>query len=241
MATIIKNEYGDTIVTSNGTNNLPDGFDLKQDKIIILKGYTIKPSDSVFLCNSNKYGELYCSEFTKKNFPKVKDGNIYGGCCVTFIEKNDKLFTVLVKAHDHAHITNPCGMTDFGETPKQSAARECLEETGLVVENLQPLGFWTFNCKYGGLNWLSRTTSFYGYAKCPENWNLDNDINKINFSDTNNEIDYILIVDVNSLDKIDFNGHHCQLVKEAVDRKNKKNILNKKIYFKYLKSFKFIY
>ena len=30
-------------------------------------------------------------------------------------------------------------MTDFGETPKQSAARECLEETGCEVRKLTPI------------------------------------------------------------------------------------------------------
>lgn len=237
MVTINKNNYGDIIVESNKKNNLPTLFNLNEKKIIIFKGFNMNPPKTVFLSNTKRYGTIYCSKFTKQIFPKVRDGNMYGANCVIFINKNNKIYTVLIKLNTNQFYTTPVGMCKQNELVKQTAERKSLEDTGLLVNNLKPLGFWSFNGKYGGLVWNKRISSFYGYAELPNNFNLNENINEIHLNDKK-----ILIVDINYIDNVkNFDsGHYHHLVKGAI-AKIRNNFDSFSINtFDYLKKFKFI-
>lgn len=50
---------------------------------------------------------------------------------------------LVVKTHYKTHWTFPGGFIDADETPKQAAAREVLEEVGLVVDELSISLGWT--------------------------------------------------------------------------------------------------
>jgi 8-oxo-dGTP diphosphatase len=46
---------------------------------------------------------------------------------------------VVSRKYDGTLFGLPCGKVEKGETPKQAAARECWEETTIVVSGLKPL------------------------------------------------------------------------------------------------------
>lgn len=60
-----------------------------------------------------------------------------------YYKKDGQIFIVLIKEFRHAIndyiYALPAGLVDKGETPKQAAQRELLEEIGATVLNLQPL------------------------------------------------------------------------------------------------------
>lgn len=66
------------------------------------------------------------------------------GCDVFVLNKENHL--LLVKRSDNGFWCLPGGCHDKGETPKQCAERECLEESGLVVECTDLLGVYSSNC-----------------------------------------------------------------------------------------------
>lgn len=61
--------------------------------------------------------------------------------CVTVIYNNE---VVLLNQYRHAinewKLEFPCGGIDSGEDPAEAARREVLEETGLIIDKLIPLG-----------------------------------------------------------------------------------------------------
>jgi 8-oxo-dGTP pyrophosphatase MutT (NUDIX family) len=250
MAISVKDTYGDWLVYSNGTNKLPKGFEFEQTDHVIFKGYTKQPKNTQLLYESKKHGTLYCTETSLNTYPGIVNDTISGALCVTFVEKNGKRFVVLEQVKGRTYLTSPQGNCDSGELLKDTAIRETFEETGLIVENLKVLaragmkkgGF------YGGLRWNPVVSPgyFYGIAKCPDEWNLDDKVNKINFE--NNEIEYLLVVDINSINELEkvqhnskhetlLNGHHLVLIEEAITRKYPEVQVQQRDISKYVKHF----
>jgi len=60
---------------------------------------------------------------------------------VAVMIKKDEQILLVQRTYDpqKGHWTLPSGFVDAGEDPKQAAERECLEETGLVIKNIQLL------------------------------------------------------------------------------------------------------
>ena len=250
MAKAIKHAYGDWVVDSNGTNKLPKGFEFEQTDHVIFKGYTEQPKDTQLLYESKKYGTLYCTEMTLNTYPRIVDDTISGALCVTFVEKNGTIFVVLVQVKGRTYLTSAQGNCDSGESLKDAAIRETCEETGLNVENLKVLAKagMAKGGYYGGLRWNPVVSPgyFYGTAKCPDEWNLVDTVNKIDFEDT--EIEYLLVVDINSINELEkvkhnskhktpLNGHHLILIEEAIRRKYPEVQVHQRDVSKYVKHF----
>lgn len=73
-----------------------------------------------------------------------------GGAAIVVMDSDDRI--LLVKQYRYAVGETlyeiPAGKLDKGEYPLQAAKRELLEETGLVAENLTPLGFVYSSCGF---------------------------------------------------------------------------------------------
>jgi len=241
MATYETNKFEDTLVESNGSNALPRDLVITPGMKCIFKGYADPPPGAAFLCDSQKYGTLYATPATQKVHPMIENDALLGGCAVVFVRKEQKeneqegkLYVVLVQVKGRPYLMNPAGHRDFGETFCECAVRETKEETGLVIENLQPLAEWEFETWFGGLKWNALFKAFYATCKCPEEWELKEPVNRIDFVDDQDEVDYLLVVDVKHLDKSGLTGHHLGLVKEAMEQ------MGRPLY-PYLNSFKFIH
>ncbi|MDB4353073.1 NUDIX hydrolase [Porticoccaceae bacterium] len=252
MAKAVKYSYGDWVVESNGTNKLPKGFMFKQTDHVIFKGYTEQPKDTQLLCESEKYGTLYCTEMTLNTYPRIIDDTISGALCVTFVEQNGIPFVVLVQVKGRKYLTSAQGNWDSGESLKEAAIRETREETCLNVENLKVLAKagMVKGGYYGGLRWNPVVSSgyFYGTAKCPDDWNLVDMVNKIGMKD-DNEIEYLLVVNINSINEVEkvkrdsihetpLNGHHLVLIEEAIRRTYPEVPVSQRNISKYVKHFK---
>ena len=256
MATSVKQAYGDWLVYSNRTNKLPKNFKFTQSDHVIFVGYTKQPKDTQLLYESKKYGTLYCTDITLSTYPCIINDTISGALCVTFVEKNGKRFVVLEQVKGRANLTSPQGNCDSGESLKETAIRETFEETGLIVENLKVLARAGMKKGgvYGGLRWNPVVSPgyFYGIAKCPDEWNLDDKVNKIDFE--NNEIKHLLVVDINSINELEkvqhnskhetpLNGHHLVLIEEAIRRKYPEEQVQQRdvsMYVKHFETFEFI-
>jgi hypothetical protein len=140
MSSFYITDYGDTLVQSNGTNKLPEDFKIEQTNEVIFIGYTIQPINTILLYKSKRYGTLYCT--TKEKYPLIKNDSLIGSCCVTFVEKNNTIFIVLVQVKTRKYLMSPAGFSEFGESVQNSAIRETKEETGLTIENLNLLAIW---------------------------------------------------------------------------------------------------
>ena len=228
IPTFEKNAYGDYLVKSNGTNEIPENFDSKNKKVIYL-GYTSCPSSAKFLYDSVKYGPLYASEKTISVHPyitRVMNINnelidqLNGACCVILLKQQECLFSVLVKAKNKKYITNPVGFSEWGESFQQTAIRETLEETELHINNISEIAKWKFKGGFGGLSWdLCLTTGFYTIIDCPDAFDLSLDINKINLKNDNSEIEYLIVTKISSLESLDnLSDLHYNLVNLAVSK-----------------------
>lgn len=199
------NEYDDYLITFGGTGEIPKSFD-PTNKKIIYKNFTSCPPKAVFLYDSIKYGKLYCSEEMKNIHPymKINENNkkidqLNGACCVVFIMNKHNLFCVLVKT-SRKHLTNPAGYSNWNEKPKDTAIREILEETNLVITNpIQTIQHVDKHI-FGQLEW-TRSVTFvhYAFAECPDSWLLNDNVNNINFTDENDEIEYIMVINTKIL------------------------------------------
>ncbi len=73
-----------------------------------------------------------------------------GGAAVVVVDKDNRI--LLVRQYRYAVGETlyeiPAGKLDKGEFPLQAAKRELLEETGLIAENLTPLGFIYSSCGF---------------------------------------------------------------------------------------------
>jgi len=196
----------------------------------IFKGFNDPPDHSEFLCDSVRHGRLYATSATMKVHPLIENDVMLGGCAVVFVRKKSQTYVVLVQVKGRHYLMNPAGHRNPGETYRECAVRETKEETGLVIENLHPLAIWEFKSGYGGLQWDARTMAFYATCDCPEDWELGESVNRIDIID--DEVDYLLVVDVKSLDRTELGGHHLNLVNEACRRLNP---------LPYLDSFRFTY
>ncbi len=65
----------------------------------------------------------------------------YTGCDVFILNENNEL--LLVQRTDNNLWALPGGYQELGETPKECAVRECLEETGFNVEILDLIGVFS--------------------------------------------------------------------------------------------------
>ena len=66
------------------------------------------------------------------------------GCDVFVLNKQSKL--LLIKRSDNGLWALPGGCHDLGITPKRCAERECLEETGIIVNCTDLIGVYSSNC-----------------------------------------------------------------------------------------------
>ena len=116
------------------------------------------------------------------------------------VEQDDRVFAVFVQVKGRSYLMNPAGHCDRGETLEECAVRETLEETGLSIELMSVDGEssvvadWTFKQWFGGVRWKSRTTAFYGKAECPADWDLSENVNRVESS--NDGTAYLVVVDV---------------------------------------------
>jgi hypothetical protein len=106
-----------------------------------------------------------------------------------------------------------------------------MEETGLTVSDLRPLAVWEFNSGFGGLKWPSRTFGFYGLADCPPDWQLPDPVNRIDYRDSDGEVDHLIVARMDSLPVAKVSDLHLNLVREAYRRLNP---------LPYLTSFRFL-
>lgn len=221
MATVTANNFNDILVTSNGSNVLPTGFEWNNMQKVLFIGYLKPPCGSIKLCDSAMYGTIYCSNKMHECHPNVINNIVHGGCCVTFINSNDRVFVVLVQVNGRKYIMNPAGYSSMNEPVIETVIREVKEETGLKIniETIKQLATWEYNIKYAGLKWNAKTVGFSGTAPCPTKWNLQDSVNRINYTDKDGEVDYLLVVDIESgLEKSGLVGLHLLLVNEAINR-----------------------
>jgi ADP-ribose pyrophosphatase YjhB (NUDIX family) len=207
MVSVTTNKYGDTLVESNGSS-----FDLPVDpeKKYIFKGFDTAPEGSSLMYNSDKFGPLFATKVAIKNHPRVENDIVLGGTTVVFISN----FTVLVKAKGRSFLTNPGGGAEWGETLRDSAVRETLEETGLIIKDPIPFAEWGFRRKFGGLEWENISVGFYTTTDKPDKWNLSKKINRIDIDDE--EIEYLIVADLDSLQELkDLTGLHLDLINLA--------------------------
>jgi ADP-ribose pyrophosphatase YjhB (NUDIX family) len=79
------------------------------------------------------------------------------GCDVFAV--NDKNEVLLVQRSDNGFWCLPGGCHDLNETPKNCAARECLEESGYAVEITNLIGVYSSNC-YPYINYPWKENQF---------------------------------------------------------------------------------
>lgn len=219
------NKFSDILVEANGTNKV---IPFPKGEKVIYKGYTEAPKGTRFLGWPSKHGRLYATEEAYQNFPRQEGDVIVGACMVVFILD----FVVLVKTNNRSFLTNPCGYCEQGgETTWVAAFREVKEETGINLKgnDFKSLATWKFDTKYANLDLIAQTFGFYTLIECPKEWNLKDDINRIEFDDKMNETEYILVVKVDKLHEVNINGLHLNLIREAYRR------LNPLPYLKYFK------
>jgi ADP-ribose pyrophosphatase YjhB (NUDIX family) len=72
---------------------------------------------------------------------------------------NEKSEVLLIRRSDNGFWATPGGCHDLGETPKKCAERECLEESGYIVEVTELLGVFSSNC-YEYVNYPWKDTEF---------------------------------------------------------------------------------
>ena len=72
---------------------------------------------------------------------------------------NDQHQVLLIKRADNGFWALPGGCHDLGETPKQCAERECLEESGYIVEAVELLGVYSSN-RYDYVNYPWKDNEF---------------------------------------------------------------------------------
>lgn len=218
--TVSTTRFGDTLVNSNGTHLLPkeiDDIDLTTKNCIFI-GYEDKDlqnlRDVELLYNSKKYGNLFATKTTKNIHPMLEDDYMLGSCMVVFVEHKNETYVILVQVKGRSYVMNPAGHRKWDESYEDCAKRETKEETGLDIIQSNPLAELTFSTGFGGLKWTGKTVAFYGYAKCPEEWNLNQDeLNKIPSDD--DDVDFLLACNINKLDQSGLDGHHLQLVQVA--------------------------
>ena len=195
-------------------------------------GYTNAPAGTRFLCDSEKYGRLFASDATINNHPMIEDDMLVGACCCAFITNQGFTFVVLVQKKEQSSVANPTSYRNGGESYEDCARRKTKDVTGLDVTTLQPLAEFKCDSRVWGLEWKTKTVAFYGVAECPDDWDLNEKVNRIEFTDDNEEIDFLWVINVGALDcNIGLGSHDFYLIQEAVRRLHPA---------KYLTSFKYL-
>lgn len=63
------------------------------------------------------------------------------GAALIIYQDNKVLLGYRLSTHGHGSWAFPGGHVEFGETPEQAVIREAAEETGLVIETIEKVGF----------------------------------------------------------------------------------------------------
>lgn len=64
-----------------------------------------------------------------------------GVAAIVYNDQGEILIGLRTSAHGHGTWGFPGGHQDMGESPEDCARREAMEETGIEIGNLKPLGF----------------------------------------------------------------------------------------------------
>ena len=91
---------------------------------------------------------------------------------MVMVYRDDGSFLVqLRKKNDWPGINFPGGHIEDNETAEESAYREIYEETGLILDDVEPCGYFEWNVPDSNLRYISllfRTKHFHGEIKSSE-------------------------------------------------------------------------
>lgn len=140
----------------------------------------------------------FCPQCGKKlELEKLIEDKTYKACSCGYIDfdnwvnvsaviyaQNDDHQVLMIRMRKNHTYTFPGGFRDLGETLEEAARRECLEETGFIVDHLQL--FHTATLDASRLVWVVFKADIIGGHKT-----------------LNDEVDDILFVDIKDLENIE--------------------------------------
>ena len=217
---IQKSKYGDFVITSDGSGELPATY--SADDRIIFKNFIKMPKGTKLLCNSREHGILYATQPMMNIFPAFDRDHLCYSLAVPFI---DKRYVVLVKLKGINWVLCPSGARNRDESPKDAAIREALEESNINITNLRKLAMIRRKTNFGGLPFNSFNTCYIADTNAPPNWPdfKTQPATYISIQD-NTESEQIVVVDMKSMDylvaheKINICASHLRIIREAYAR-----------------------